>query len=101
MNMLKPNSSYYLATRPMTPPSPPTDEELTRRLRAGSSEALDELFRRHYVDLCRIANRFVRSESEAEDVIQELFVSLWEKRAALPELDAVGPYLRRSAATGA
>ena len=59
--------------------------------------ALDELFRRHYVDLCRIANRFVRNESQAEDIVQELFVSLWEKRDTLPQLDSVAPYLRRSA----
>ena len=81
----------------MDRPSTQTDEQLTQRLRQGQAPALDELFRRYYVDLCRIANRFVQSESQAEDIIQELFVSLWEKRATLPELDSVGPYLRRSA----
>ena len=82
----------------MTQPAPLTDHELFRRMRAGHAAALDELFRRHYADLCRIALRFVNHEAAAEDIVQELFVSLWEKRdgeAATPE--AVGPYLRRAA----
>ena len=78
-------------------PSPEyTDEQLFTRLHAGRSDALDALFRRYYVDLCRIANRFVRNETEAEDIVQEFFASLWEKRASLSELDSVGPYLRRA-----
>ena len=81
----------------MDKPQDQTDEALIAGLTAGRPAALDELFRRHYADLCRIANRFVRDEAQAEDIIQELFVSLWEKRATLPELESVGPYLRRSA----
>lgn len=80
----------------MNKPIAYTDEQLIKHLSGGASEALDELFRRHYVDLCRVAKRFVKSESESEDIVQELFVALWEKRDTLPELDAVGPYLRRS-----
>lgn len=75
-----------------------TDEQLLDRLRAGEASALDMLFRRHYVDLCRVANRYVRNESQAEDLIQELFASVWEKREGLPEeLASVGGYLRRAA----
>lgn len=73
-----------------------TDEELFGRLRDGDSLALDGLFRRYYADLCRIANRFVGNEVEAEDIVQEFFVQLWEKRDKHKALDAVGPYLRRS-----
>jgi len=75
-----------------------TDPQLFTRLRAGESGALDELFRRYYVDLCRISLRFVNNEQEAEDIIQELFVSIWEKRSSQREdLEAVGAYLRRAA----
>ena len=74
-----------------------TDQELFARLRAGEAPALDELFRRHYADLCRVALRFVNNEQEAEDIVQELFVSIWEKRATQREdLSAVGSYLRRA-----
>lgn len=75
-----------------------TDPQLFSRLRAGESSALDELFRRYYVELCRVALRFVNNEQEAEDIIQELFVSIWEKRTSQrDDLEAVGAYLRRAA----
>ncbi|NJB85262.1 RNA polymerase sigma-70 factor (ECF subfamily) [Lewinella marina] len=74
-----------------------TDTELFDALRQGKSAALDELFRRHYMDLCRTAVRFVRDEAAAEDIVQEMFTSLWTKRDRLPaDTQAVAPYLRRS-----
>lgn len=75
-----------------------TDLELVSRIRENDDAAFDELFRRHYADLCRTAIRFVRDEAQSEDLIQELFFSLWQRRAKLPEdLTAVGGYLHRSA----
>lgn len=74
-----------------------TDQELFTRLRTGEATALDELFRRHYANLCRVALRFVNNEQEAEDIVQELFVSIWEKREKQrDDLESVGPYLRRA-----
>lgn len=76
----------------------PNDVVLISRIREGDASAFDELFRRYYPDLVYTANRFVRSESEAEDIVQELFFSLWKRRSNLPEdLSAVGGYLHRSA----
>lgn len=81
----------------MSRSNPETDQQLFTRLRAGESTALDELFRRYYVDLCRVALRFVNNEQEAEDIVQELFVSIWEKRSTQrDDLFSVGPYLRRA-----
>ena len=72
-----------------------TDEDLYARLRAGQAAALDELFRRYYTDLVRLALRFVGQPPAAEDIVQEVFVGLWDKRATLSPLQgAVGPYLR-------
>ncbi len=74
-----------------------TDEKLFARLQAGEPTALDELFRRHYASLCQVALRFVNNETEAEDIVQELFVSIWEKRdKQRDELASVAPYLRRA-----
>ena len=82
----------------MSTSTPETDQQLFTRLRAGEATALDELFRRYYADLCRVALRFVNNEQEAEDIVQELFVSIWEKRSAQREdLTSVRAYLRRAA----
>ena len=74
-----------------------TDTELFDALRAGEAAALDELFRRHYVSLCRTAIRLVRDEATAEDIVQEFFALMWTKRSGLPaNTTAVGSYLRTS-----
>jgi RNA polymerase sigma-70 factor (ECF subfamily) len=74
-----------------------TDQDLFIQLRAGESTALDELFHRYYTDLCRTALRFVNNEQEAEDIVQNLFVALWEKRAGQgDEPGSVAAYLRRA-----
>lgn len=75
-----------------------TDLILISRIRESDNAAFDELFRRHYANLCRTVNRFVRDESQAEDIVQELFFGLWNRRENLPDdLTAVGGYLHRSA----
>ena len=74
-----------------------TDTELFDALRTGEAAALDELFRRYYVSLCRTAIRLVRDESTAEDIVQEFFALMWTKRSGLPaNTTAVGSYLRTS-----
>ena len=74
-----------------------TDTELFDALRNGEASALDELFRRYYVSLCRTSIRLVRDEATAEDVVQEFFAQMWTKRTGLPaNTTAVGSYLRTS-----
>ena len=78
--------------------SPKSDDTaLFHALRQGEPAALDGLFRRHYVGLCRAAAGLVTDPTAAEDIVQETFAGLWTRRAALPDrLDSVGAYLRRS-----
>ncbi|PPK86393.1 RNA polymerase sigma-70 factor (ECF subfamily) [Neolewinella xylanilytica] len=79
----------------MSVSSSATDTELFTSLRGGEASALDELFRRHYVPLCRTAIRLVRDPAAAEDIVQDFFALLWTKRTNLPsDTPAVGPYLR-------
>lgn len=74
-----------------------SDQELMDLLRKGDESGLDGLFRKHYVELCRVADRIVANEAAAEDVVQELFLSIWQKRNTLPVIDSIEAYLRRSA----
>ena len=63
----------------------PTDRDpsidLAARVRAGDAGAFEALFRAHYGALCGFAERYVRSEAVAEELVQELFADLWAKRA--------------------
>lgn len=39
------------------------------------------VFRRHYAGLCTYVDRLVGSPAAAEDVVQDLFAAVWERRA--------------------
>lgn len=81
----------------MISPSTRTDAQLFDALRQGDAGALDQLFRRYYVGLCRTAVRLVKDTAAAEDIVQELFAGLWTRRANLPaDTLAIEPYLRRA-----
>ena len=52
-------------------------------LRSGSVKAFEQIFRTHWHPLYRIAKSKLRSHEEAEEVIQNIFSTLWEKREIL------------------
>jgi RNA polymerase sigma-70 factor (ECF subfamily) len=73
-----------------------TDRDWLRQLAAGERAALDYLFRRYYTELCRAAYRILLDAAAAEDVVQEVFVTLWRQRTRTPQIEQPGPYLRRA-----
>ncbi len=74
------------------PPAPQTaaaaalaalsDEDLFLACRAGDERAFRALVTRHAEFVRRLALNVVRDEQEAEDVVQEAFVSAWRNREA-------------------
>ena len=59
-------------------PDTDTDEELLRRARAGEEDAFLSIYTRHRVARYRFACRLLRSESAAEDVTHDCFLSLFK-----------------------
>jgi RNA polymerase sigma-70 factor (ECF subfamily) len=59
------------------------DVELVSDLQAGKAEALNEIFRRYWRQLYRSAFHKVRSHELAEEIVQELFMDLWDKKERL------------------
>lgn len=56
------------------------DRELLALLKRGSLEAYEILFKKYYGLLCLQANILLKDEAEAEDLVQELFVEIWDKK---------------------
>jgi RNA polymerase sigma-70 factor (ECF subfamily) len=67
-----------------------------RQLRQGDEQAFKSLFELLWKDLYVYAARLMQSRDEAHDIVQELFIQLWENRYQLAEVDSVKPYLYRS-----
>lgn len=52
-------------------------------LKKGNPKAYREVFRFLYPRLKAYCNLFIGQESEVEDIIQEVFITLWEKRRSI------------------
>lgn len=59
--------------------SPLDDELLVCRIQKGSHEAFATFVRRHTNRFYSIAYRFVTDKNDAEDIVQEVFLKLWQK----------------------
>ena len=58
-----------------------TDEELMRILQSGAQDALSILFQRYYRLVFHTAAGIVRDRSEAEDVMQDVFLEIYRDAA--------------------
>lgn len=58
------------------------DMALLHSLRKGEQKAFDTLFRKYYPMLCAYAHRFVELE-DAEEIVQDVMLLVWEKRSEL------------------
>lgn len=56
-------------------------------------QALDTLFRRYYVSLCQFALSLVRNSPDAEEIVSDVFFTLWKQRAARTVNTSVKAYL--------
>jgi RNA polymerase sigma-70 factor (family 1) len=56
-----------------------TDAELVFSIRNGDKHAFDVVYQRHWLRLFRIACRIITDENAAQDIIQDSFISFWEK----------------------
>lgn len=59
----------------------------------GDEKAFADVFQRYFEPLYRILLRYTKSPSEAEDIVQQAFVRLWEGRRRLKEVDDPAAWL--------
>lgn len=63
----------------------------------GDAEAFNGLFTAYYSKTVRFLAGFLDSMEEAEDLAQDVFVKLWQKRSMLPYVENLDAYLYRMA----
>lgn len=70
-----------------------SDHQTLQHLKNSDPNSLEELFHRHYGFLTRIVFYITKDKEAAEDLTQDLFVKLWERRETLPEVINLKAYL--------
>lgn len=64
-----------------------------RQLRLGNEQAFDALFRHYSALVYRFAYSYLKSRVEAEEIVQDCFLKIWEKRQQLREDAPLKGYL--------
>ena len=77
-------ASTVLTEEPLCRPSgainqADSDEQLLERIHDGNRDALGDLFRRHARTIRSVANRILRNSAEADDLVQEVFLFVFQK----------------------
>lgn len=85
MSLSKPQSESHGASASSSP------------MTIGNDAEFEALFRAHYAPLCAFVSRMIGSRAVAEELVQEVFLYLWEHRATWSAHTSVRTYLFTSA----
>lgn len=62
-------------------------------MKTGDERAFERIYQRHYLKILRFARLFTSSPSESEDVLQNVFMRLWNMRQRIDESKPLDPLL--------
>jgi len=70
------------------------EQELLKLIRNSDYPAFEELHRRYYKPLFTLAAKKIGDQDEAYDLMQDMFIELWDKRAAFSIQNQLDNYLK-------
>ena len=69
---------------------------LFERIKKSDEKAFEILFHRYYGYLCLFATKIINDDVAAEEIVQDFFVKLWDKRENIHIESSIKNYLFRS-----
>ena len=72
------------------------DRDLFEEVLDGNKDSFRILFIRYYRPLCLYADIFLSSLGAAEDVVQTIFINIWENRERFHHVNSIKSYLYQS-----
>lgn len=70
-----------------------SNTELIKRLKKGDIKAFDEIYRIYCNRLFGFVLKFIKQESDAEEIVQEVFVRIWSSRDKIDEFASFDSFL--------
>lgn len=67
--------------------------ETIQKINQGDESAFEQLFHLYYDRLCMFSAGYVGSSDQARDIVQEVFIALWENRQTLTIETSLKSYL--------
>jgi RNA polymerase sigma-70 factor (ECF subfamily) len=77
-----------------------SDRKIFNEIKKGNLKTFERLFKKYYSSLCNYATKYLKDLNKAEEVVQELFYRLWEKRNKLDINVSLKSYLYRAVYNG-
>lgn len=74
-------------------PPVPNDDELFCLLCEGDLDAFDQIYNAYWQKLFLYVVKVIRDKEAAEDIVQEIFVSLWSRREEISDQRTLSGYL--------
>lgn len=68
-------------------------EDWVQAFKNGEEKGFDFFFRQYFSALCFFANRILKNENDAKDIVQDCFVRLWSGHATIKKPSAIKSYL--------
>lgn len=73
-----------------------SDNNFIIKLHSGDERIFKEIFKKYYLPVRSFAWRFVKDNDIAEDIIQDCFLNVWEKRLTFSVIAEIRSYLYTS-----
>lgn len=70
-----------------------SERTLLERIRAGDEDAFGDLFSAYYSALCDFAQSYVRAQDVAEELVQDIFLRIWERHSTWEPVAGIRAYL--------
>lgn len=74
----------------------PNDQQYWHLISKGDKPAFEQAFRAYYRSLCNYAMPLIKDKDEAEEVVQNVFFNIWNKRESIQVTTSLKSYLYRA-----
>jgi RNA polymerase sigma-70 factor, ECF subfamily len=71
-------------------------DRIVQGIKEGNEESFRQVFHAYYEGLCNYAFTLLRDMDDAEDIVQAMFLKIWENRHALTITHTIKAYLYKS-----
>ncbi|PKP19865.1 MAG: RNA polymerase sigma-70 factor [Bacteroidetes bacterium HGW-Bacteroidetes-21] len=72
------------------------EKHICERIRQGDQQAFESVFKTYYKYLCAYANQLLTDRDLSEEIVQDLFFQLWQKRNTFDIQTSLKSYLFRA-----
>jgi RNA polymerase sigma-70 factor (ECF subfamily) len=73
-----------------------SDKEIWEKIKEGDKWSFEVLFRRYQGSLCLFSYNISKNDKAAEEIVNDVFFKIWDKRGQIQITSGIKPYLFRS-----